>query len=109
MGDVAVGASGDEYTESGEGAVYVLLMNSDGTVKSHVKISDSLAGFTPSGLDGFDYFGSSLASLGDLDGDGVGDLAVGAIRDENTDASEGAVYVLLMNGDGTVKSHVKIS
>jgi Ca2+-binding RTX toxin-like protein len=107
--DLAVGARRDENTESEEGAVFVLLMNSDRTVKSQVKISDGLSGFFPNSLESADFFGSSLANLGDLDGDGVVDLAVGARRDENTDGQEGAVYVLMMNSDGTVKSHVKIS
>ena len=54
----------------------------DGTVKSHQKISNTEGGFTGI-LDDGDWFGSSVASLGDLDGDGVGDLAVGAYHDED--------------------------
>ncbi len=37
-------------------------------------------------------FGSAVVSLGDLDGDGVGDIAVGARQSENP-AFRGAVYV----------------
>lgn len=107
--DLAVGAAGDENLEEGEGAVYVLFMNSNGTVKGQSKISDGLAGLPDGGLDAGDSFGTAVAGLGDLDGDGVADLAVGAAADENTDASEGAVFVLLLNTDGTVKSRVKIS
>ncbi len=107
--ELAVGARNDEQGDTGEGAVYVLFMNSNGTVKGHTKISDGLAGFHPTGLETFDYFGSSLTAIGDLDGDGVPDLAVGAMSDENGDSSEGAIYVLLMNSTGTVKSHLKIS
>jgi len=91
VGDMAVGAENDESTggDPGEGAVYVLLMNSNGTVNSQVKISDGEGGLAAGSLDGGDSFGSAVASLGDLDGDGVGDMAVGA-RDDGT----GAVYVL---------------
>ena len=35
----------------------------------------------------FDVFGSSVASLGDLDGDGIGDLAVGAFLDDTGEFS----------------------
>ncbi len=42
-----------------------------GTVLSHQKISDTQGGFTGI-LDNDDSFGYSAASLGDLDGDGVG-------------------------------------
>ncbi|MCH8880138.1 MAG: FG-GAP repeat protein, partial [Planctomycetes bacterium] len=90
------------------GAVWVLFLNIDGTVKSHQKISDTQGGFTGI-LDDGDLFGTSVASLGDLDGDGVGDLAVGATGDDDGDTSYGAVWVLFLNSDGTVKAHQKIS
>ncbi len=53
-----------------------------GWVLSHQKISDTQGGFTGI-LDDEDHFGGEVASLGDLDGDGVGDLAVGAHFDDD--------------------------
>jgi hypothetical protein len=64
-----------------------------GTVKSHQKISDTQGNFTGT-LNDDDYFSSSL---GDLDGDGVGDLAVGAPADDDGGSGRGAVWVLFMN------------
>ncbi|MCH8852576.1 MAG: FG-GAP repeat protein, partial [Planctomycetes bacterium] len=78
-----------------------------GWVLSHQKISDTEGGFTGT-LDDFDLFGSSVASLGDLDGDGVGDLAVGARLDADGGINRGAVWILFLRADGTVKSHQKI-
>ena len=46
------------------------------------KISDTQGGFTGV-LDNSDCFGESVAALGDLDGDGVGDLAVGSAWDDD--------------------------
>ena len=54
-------------------------------------------------------FGSSMASLGDLDGDGVADLAVGAVLDDAGGENRGAVHVMFMNADGSVKSTVEIN
>ncbi|MCH8881312.1 MAG: FG-GAP repeat protein, partial [Planctomycetes bacterium] len=79
-----------------------------GTVLSHQKISDTQGGFMGD-LEDDDLFGFSLASLGDLDGDGVGDIAVGALRDDDGGPDRGAVWVLFLNTDGTVKSEQKIS
>ncbi|MCH8149989.1 MAG: FG-GAP repeat protein, partial [Planctomycetes bacterium] len=94
VGDLAVGATGDDDGGSFRGAVWVLFLNTDGTVKSHQKISDTQGGFTGT-LDDVDFFGFSVASLGDLDGDGVGDLAVGSFGV--------AMWVLFLNTDGTAK------
>ncbi len=107
--DLAVGAAGDnDGGGDNRGAVWILFLNSDGTVKSHQKISDTQGGFTGI-LNDFDVFGGSVASLGDLDGDGVGDLAVGALSDDDGGFNHGAVWILFLNADGTVKSHQKIS
>ena len=108
VGDMAVGAFRDDDGGLDRGAVWVLFLNTDGTVKSHQKISDTEGGFTGI-LDDEDYFGWSVASLGDLDGDGVGDLAAGAPRDDDGGLDRGAVWILFLNSNGTVKSHQKIS
>ncbi|MCZ6654226.1 MAG: hypothetical protein O7D91_14515, partial [Planctomycetota bacterium] len=112
VGDLAVGAVGDGDGGVNHGAVWVLSLSPDGTVKSHQKISDTEGGFTGI-LDDFDFFGMSAAALGDLDGDGVGDLAVGTAYDDDggggVTANRGAVWVLFRNLDGTVKTHQKIS
>ncbi len=107
-GDLLVGARGDDGAGWERGAVWVLLLNGDGTVKSQHRISDNGGGFAGA-LDDEDYFGISVASLGDLDGDAVGDIAVGAFRDDDGGLNRGAVWVLFLNADATVKGHRKIS
>lgn len=105
--DIAVGAGFDGDGGPGRGAVWVLFLNPDGTVKAEQKISDTAGGFQGQ-LDNGDRF-SHVAALGDLDDDGVNDLAVGALDDDDGGAATGAVWVLFLNNDGTVKSHQKIS
>ena len=56
-----------------------------------------------------DDFGHSVACPGDLDGDGVNDLVVGADEDRDAGSSRGAIWLLFLEKDGTVKSHRKIS
>lgn len=110
--DLAVGAYRDDTAGSDRGAVHVLFLNSNGSAKSTTKIANLTNG-GPRLVDG-DRFGSSVASLGDLDGDGVADLAVGADRDDTGRVStfsndRGAVHVLFLNSDGTVKGFTKIA
>ena len=106
--DVAVGAREDDDGGGARGAVWILFLNADGTVKSHQKISNTEGGFTGI-LDNFDLFGVATAALGDLDGDGVVDLGVGAFNDDDGQVQSGAVWVLFLNSDGTVKANQKIS
>jgi hypothetical protein len=47
--------------------------------------------------------------MADSDGDGVGDLAVGAYYDDDGGTNRGAIYVLFMASTGVVKSFQKVS
>jgi hypothetical protein len=98
VGDVGAGVPADEDGGLNRGAVWVLFLNTDGTVKSEQKTSQTEGGFSGV-LDNGDWFGNAVASLGDLDGDGVGDLAVGAKRDDDGDTLCGAVWVLSLFGE----------
>jgi hypothetical protein len=106
--DIAVGAPGDDDGGPDRGAVWMLNLRTDGTVKSHQKVSDVSGGFT-GGLNDGDGFGSSVALLEDLDGDGIGELAVGAPGDDDAGNGRGAVWILFLDENGTVKKQQKIS
>ena len=106
--DLAVGAPGDDDGSGQAGAVWILFMNSDGTVASKAKISGTTGGFGGS-PGGNDNFGDSVVGLGDLDGDGVEDIAVGEQRDDDGGADRGAMWILFLNTDGTVNAEQKIS
>lgn len=106
--DLAVGAPLDDDGDTDRGAVWILFLKSDGTVRQFQKISDTAGGFDGE-LDDDDQFGGAVADIGDLDGDGVADLAVGAENDSDGGNGKGAVWVLFINLDGTVKTAQKIS
>ena len=102
--DLAVGAIGYPFGSS-QGAVYILFLTEDHRIKGHQFITTGEAGFEPV-LKENSCFGSSIARLGDLDGDGVTELAVGSM---GLGKQRGGVYILYMNKDGTVKKSTQIS
>ena len=114
VNDIAVGATGDDMDENDDvdggisrGAVHIMFMNTDGSIDSTVEINDS----TPNGpiLDDRDSFGKSIANIGDLNNDGVNDIAVGAPGDDDEGANRGTIHIMFMNTNGSVDSTVKIS
>ena len=107
--DYAGGAPADDTTGTDRGAAYVLLMRADRTISQTVKLSAGSNG-TP-GLGNGDNFGRGLAGIGDINNDGIPDLAVGAYADDTggVGGNRGAVHLLMLTRTGTVSSSVKIA
>ncbi len=106
--DIAVGVRNDDDGGTDRGAIWIMLLNSDGTVLSQSKISSTQGGFTGSLANGVE-FGVALSNMGDLDGNGTDDLLVGSHGDDDGGTNRGAAWILYMNPDATVKSSFKIS
>ena len=106
--DLVVGAPGDDDGGIDRGALWVLFLNSNGTVSSEQKIAFEVGGFGGA-LDDGDRFGSAIANIGDLNNDGITDIVVGVDLDDDNGTNRGAVWILFMNDDGTVASEQKIS
>lgn len=103
--DLAVGASGDDSYAENSGAAYLLFLNADGTAKSATKIT----GADVPSLRAGDYFGAGVAGIGDVNGDGVPDMAVGADGDDAGGTDAGTVHVLFLDRSGAVISSTELS
>lgn len=74
----------------------------------NVKIENNSGGFIAN-LENGDRFSRDHDQAGDINGDGIIDLVIGARSDDDGATDAGAVYILFMNANGTVQSNQKIS
>jgi hypothetical protein len=88
-----------------EQEVYVTFLDSLGNVKSETFISSDTNGFTHT-LNASDDFGQAITNLGDVNQDGITDIAIGA---PEANGRRGEVFILFMRRDGTVKDYKRIS
>ena len=102
ISDIAVGAPYDDDGGPSHGAVYILFLNSDGTVKDSQKISSTEGNFQQN-LQSQDMFGFSTANLSDINNDGITDIAVGSPHRHYFDAELSPIHILLLEKDGKVK------
>ncbi len=92
--DVIVGASQDDDNFSNSGSAYVYLGSAAGIdlgSEGKLHASDGTPG---------DNFGSAVAGAGDVNGDGYGDVIVGAYWDGDAGNGAGSAYVYLGGASG---------
>ena len=120
VNDLAVGAVNDDTKSDGSfdgganwdaGAVHILFLNTDGTLaRATVVINGSNSITNGPTLAKGDAFGMGVANIGDLDGNGYDDLAVGAMMDDgiSSTGNRGAVHILFMDENGGLAKETEI-
>ncbi len=104
LADLIVGALGNDATASDAGRSYVVFGKSDTTMVSLATIAAGTGGFAINGEAAWDYSGVPVSSAGDVNGDGLADLIVGAYRNDTTATDAGRSYVVFGKSDGGVVS-----
>jgi Ca2+-binding RTX toxin-like protein len=96
--DLIIGAFlADPNGLSGAGASYVVFGGNEVGSSGEINLStlSGADGFVLNGVDAGDFSGSSVSGAGDVNGDGVDDLIIGAYRaDPNGNSDAGASYVV---------------
>ncbi|MFZ4800096.1 MAG: T9SS type A sorting domain-containing protein [Bacteroidia bacterium] len=100
----SIGGGWPNYTGS---ALWILYLNSNGSVKSHLKIDNDSSQYMDT-IRSYESFGSIISNLNDLDGDGNPDVAVTSLQDSVNNSRTGRVRILFFNSNGTVKSIKRI-
>ena len=107
--ELAIGSIFDDDGGIDRGAVYIMYANTDGSIRTSVKISQTSGGFGGTLGDG-DRFGGGIAWMGDLDGDGNGTLAVGSYGDDfSGSGNSGAIWMLDLDSNAQVIDELRIS
>jgi hypothetical protein len=104
--ELAVGQDPDSDFKGEHGtAVFLLSLQRDGSVLRASRIEASMIDSAETG----GAFGEALACVGDIDGDGVNDLAVADMMDDDGGSLRGAVWILFLTRSGSVRAAQKIS
>ncbi len=111
--DLIIGAPGvgptDEITF--QGASYVVFGSNGVGAGGVIELSDldGSNGFVVNGIDEVDTSGGSVSGVGDINGDGVDDLVIGASRADPNGNNSGEAYVVFGGGDIGVNGVIDLS
>ena len=99
MADLIIGAHRADPNGSDSGASYVVFGKDTATAgdfPANLELStlDGTTGFKLSGVAADDYSGHSVSAAGDINGDGIADLIIGAYGADPNGTDSGASYVV---------------
>lgn len=92
LDDILIGAAGSDVGGSLSGQAYVVLGKNLGASQM---FDLSQADYKLTGENAGDYAGATVADAGDIDGDGLGDILIGALHYQAQYSDQGAAYIVL--------------
>jgi hypothetical protein len=106
LADLLVGAIYNNAGGQNSGATYVVLGKTDNTAVNLSSVKNNIGGFVIKGENAQDKVGVSVSSGGDINGDGLGDIIIGAIIENTgtTQTQRGKTYVVFgrTSGNATI-------
>ncbi len=102
--EILVGAPGNDAGGAEAGAAYVVWGRATDTTVLLANVASGTGGFRIAGAAAGDAAGSALAAIGDLNGDGLAEILVGAPGSDAGGADAGAVYVVRGKSTGAAVS-----
>src|SRR5690606_39301140 len=102
LADLVVGAWRADSNGSDSGTSYVVFGKADGSTVQLSEVASGTGGFAMHGAAGTDHSGASVSGAGDVNGDGLADLVVGAegVKAMGGNPS-GRSYVVFGKADGS--------
>ena len=99
LDDLLVGAPGADPNGDGSGRSYVVFGKADTAAVELNAITLGLGGFVLNGEAAGDASGAAVSGAGDVNGDGLGDLLIGAPTDDPNGEYSGRTYVVFGKAD----------
>ena len=111
IGDIVVGSPlSDPNDKSNSGKTYIIFGRKEGFSKTFdLSTLNGTNGFVINGAGEGDESGRSVSNLGDINGDGVDDLVIGAPFSDINGADSGASYIIFGSKDAKYFRILKLS
>ena len=102
LSDILVGARYNDFSGSNAGRAYVVFGKSGTATVQLTDIARNSGGFAITGERANDQFSFDVSNAGDVNGDGLGDLLVGAWNNPTTASNAGRAYLIFGRTDGAM-------